>query len=274
MKQTIAQRKVGEKTNGRKKRGTLYGLLACIPFGAVAYVCKYVLPGYSFTFLVCLAAIALILFYTFLPVVGIKFPGFARTTGGIVTTCLILGLLAAGVTEFFILRASEGTVQPEAKYLVVLGAKVRPHGPSPSLQDRIDEAFVFLTAHPDVTAVLSGGQGADEVESEAACMFRELTNMGISANRLLLEDKSTNTKENITFSLNVIREQTGDSPEKLTILSSEYHMLRASMVAKSCGVEFEGVPAKTTIVTQLINHLMREVPAVWKYAILGGASND
>lgn len=274
MKQTIAQRKAGQKQQGKKKRSVLFGLLACVPFGAVAYVCKYVLPGYSFTFLVCLAVIALILFYSFLPVVGGRFPDFAKAVGGIVTACLILGLLAAGVTEFFILRASMGTPQPEARYLVVLGAKVRPHGPSPSLQDRIDEAFVFLTAHPDVKAVLSGGQGDDEVESEAACMYRELTKMGISGDRLLLEDKSTNTKENISFSLGVIREKTGDNPEKLAILSSEYHMLRASMVAKSCGVEFEGVPAKTTIITQLLNHLMREVPAVWKYAILGGLSND
>lgn len=273
MKHTIAEKKANE-INKKKFCRHLPGVLWCVPFGVVAYFCKYVVPGYSFTFLVCLGIIALILFYTFMPVLGHLFPKFAKVSMAVVTVCLFAGLIAAGITEYFIVNASFGTPKKTAEYMVVLGAKVRPDGPSPSLWDRINGAYDYLESHPDVIAVVSGGQGDDEVMSEAQSMFDELVAKGIAPERIWMEDKATNTRENLMFSLAIIEERTGVRPEKLAVCSSEYHLLRSSMVAKNCGVDFVGVPARTSVITQLINHLMREVPAVWKYAILGGSGND
>lgn len=261
MKKTSAQ--------GEKRAHPFWGITASVPFAACAYFCKYVLPGYSFTALVCAGIIAVILFYSFIPMVGKVYPGPARVLTILVTVCLAVGLTAFAITECFIIRAAFGNPNDHADYLVVLGAKVRPDGPSVSLWDRINEAYTYLTEHPDVIAVVSGGQGNDEVMSEAQSMFDNLVAMGISPDRIWMEDKATSTEENMRFSLDIIREKTGQKPEKLAILSSEYHLFRASLMAKKLGIGFVGVPAKTSRLSQLINHGMREVAGVWHFIVFG-----
>ena len=101
-------------------------------------------------------------------------------------------------------------------------------------------------------------------------MRNELVAMGIDPERIWIEDKATSTWENLHFSLDLIEEKTGTRPEKIGVLSSEYHLYRASLFAKACGVEFVGVPAQTSRVSQMINHFMREVAGVWHYWLLGG----
>ena len=69
----------------------------------------------------------------------------------------------------------------------------------------------------------------------------------------------------------LIEEETGQRPTKLGVLSSEYHMFRSSLFADAFGVEFVGIPAHTSRVSQMINHFMREVAGVWHYILLGGS---
>lgn len=257
------------KQNRNQKKKDLLALLACIPFGVVGFFAKFVVPGYSFTAVVCLGIIGMILFYTFMPLVGLRYPGFAFVLTRIVTCLLIVGLLAAGTTEAFIIKASFGDPKDHADYMVVLGAKVRDDGPSVSLWDRIYAARDYMQLHPDVVAVVSGGQGADECMSEARSMFENLVNLGIDPERIWMEDKSTSTNENMQFSLNLIEEKTGTRPVKIAVLSSEYHLLRAGLLTRKLGLEFVGVPARTSRWTQLVNHCMREVAGVWQFMILG-----
>jgi len=249
--------------------GRIAALAGCGLLGALAYFLKYCVPGYSFSALVCVCLIAIILFYAFMPMIGLKFPVFAKITTRIFTVVLIIGLLVVGITEALIIRASFGNPQEPVEYMLVLGAKVNPNGPSVSLWDRINGAYLYLEEHPDVIAVLSGGQGSDEPITEAECMYRELALLGIDPQRLWREEKSTSTWENLNFSLALIEEKTGQRPTKLGVLSSEYHLFRTSLQAKEFGVEFVGIPAKTSRVSQAINHFMREVAGVWHYLILG-----
>ena len=195
---------------------------------------------------------------------------FAKITTRIFTVILIIGLLVVGITEAIIIHASFGDPEEQVDYMVVLGAKVNPLGPSVSLLDRIWGAYDYMEAHPDVIAVLSGGQGSDEPITEAECMYRELAMMGIDPKRLWIEDEATSTWENMQFTLDLIEEKTGRRPAKLGVLSSEYHLFRASLFAKACGVEFVGIPAQTSRLAQKINHFMREVAGVWHYLLLGG----
>ena len=101
-------------------------------------------------------------------------------------------------------------------------------------------------------------------------MYRELVMLGIDPKQLRLEDKATSTWENLKFSLDLIEGETGSRPTKIGVLSSEYHLFRASLFAKACNVEFVGIPAKTSRWGQRINHFLREVAGVWHYLILGG----
>jgi len=250
--------------------GRILALIICAALSGLAFFLKFCIPGYSFSALVCICLIAIILFYTFIPLVGLKYPVLAGITEKFFTALLILGLLVVGITEALIIRASFGNPREEVQYMVVLGAKVNRDGPSVSLWDRICGAYIYLEAHPQTIAVLSGGQGTDEPITEAECMYRELINLGIDPRQLRLEEEATSTWENLKFSLDLIEAETGSRPQKIGVLSSEYHLLRASLFAGACNVDFVGIPARTSRWGQRINHFMREVAGIWHYLLLGG----
>ena len=250
--------------------GRILALIVCAALSGLAFFLKFCIPGYSFSALVCIVLIAIILFYTFMPLVGLKFPAFSRFTSRLVTIVLVFGLLVVGATEAVIIHKSFGDPQESVDYVVVLGAKVNANGPSVSLWDRICAAYQYAEEHPDTILILSGGQGTDEPVTEAECMFRELFWLGIDPDRLWTEHFATSTWENLKFSLDIIEEETGVRPAKIGVLSSEYHLFRASLFAKACDVEFVGIPARTSRWGQRINHFMREVAGVWHYLILGG----
>ena len=224
------------------------------------------LQGYSFSALVCTAAAGVIGFYTFVPKLFKKSKAVIR----VFTILLVLLLIAVGITEGFIIHASLGAAETPCGYLLVLGAKVNPHGPSLTLRNRINAAYGYLTAHPDSIAILSGGQGPDEPMTEALCMYNELVAMGIAPERLWMEDQSTNTWENMKFSRTMLEENTGRIPEKIALLSSEFHLFRAQLFARSFGFDTVGVPAATRLPFLKVNYFLREAVAVWYYLIFGG----
>ena len=250
--------------------GRIVTLTVCAALAGLAFFLKFCIPGYSFSALVCACLILIILFYTFIPFIGLKFPAFAKLATKVFTVLLILGLLVVGITEAIIIKASFGSPGEQVDYVIVLGAKVNANGPSVSLWDRICGAYEYAEAHPDTILILSGGQGTDEPITEAECMFRELFWLGMDADRLWREECATSTWENLQFSLDLIEEKTGQRPTKIGVLSSEYHLFRASLFAKACDVEFVGIPARTSRWGQRINHFMREVAGVWHYLLLGG----
>lgn len=241
------------------------GMLALL-----AFFFAFCVPGYSFSALVCLCLIGLILFYEITRLLRGKFPKGMKWLRRIFTVCLCVGLLVVGITEILIIHHSFGDPKEDCRYMVVLGAKVREDGPSVSLMDRIRCAYDYMAGHPDVIAVVSGGQGADEPMSEAQCMYEHLVEMGIDESRIWIEDQATSTWGNLNLSLDLIEEKTGTRPERIGLLSSEYHLFRAGLQAKDCGVETVGIPAQTSILSQKINHFMREVAGVWHYILLGG----
>ena len=210
---------------------------------AAAFYLRFVLWGYSFSALVCCCLAGIIAFYEVTGILLPRFPAAVPMIRRVFTVCLAIGIAVVTVTEGIIIKASFGS--PE-------------------------EPIDYLEAHPDVIAVVSGGQGGDEPIPEAWSMYENLVNMGIDPERIWMEDRATSTWENLHFSLDLIEEKTGKRPEKIGVLSSEYHLYRASLFTKACGVEFVGVPAKTSRVTQKINHFMREVAGVWHYWLLGG----
>ena len=223
-------------------------------------------PGLQFSAALCLALALLLTVLYFLHKYATPVTVFLRR---LIYVFLILGILAASITEGFIVSAAHPDSQPACDYIIVLGAGVNGSKPSLSLQERIQAAYAYLTAHPNAIAVLSGGQGSGEDITEAACMYGELTAMGIDGSRLLLEEKSSSTMENLTFTMELLQAQSGSRPARVGIVSSEYHLFRAGLFAKALGVESVGIPAKTTWVSLRLNYYLREVAAVWKYLVFG-----
>lgn len=266
-KKTIAERTVAWKSG---HTANTFRWLAITPLLLLIVFFNYFMVGYSFTVLVLWCLIGILMFYNIVYLLRHKYPLGTRMVKRIFTFLLCVGLIVVGATEAVIIHASFGQPKENCQYVVVLGAKVRPEGPSVSLMDRIHAAADYLETHPETIAIVSGGQGPDEPIEEAHCMHEELVKLGIDPARIWTEDQATSTWENLQFSLDLIERKTGTRPEKIGILSSEYHLFRASLFADACGVESIGIPAATSRLSQKVNHFMREVAGVWHYLILGG----
>ena len=235
--------------------------------GAAVY---FLIPSYSFSGLVLAGFGILTVCYRLIHLLSAHMLTTAKFLHLVLTAGVCLGLLAALVTGTVIYHASLGSTGTACDYIVVLGCGVNGTEPSLSLQNRIDAAYDYLSAHPESICVVSGGQGPGEDITEASCMKRELTEMGISPDRIWEEDKSTSTMENLEFSLAVIEANAGFRPDTIGIVSSEYHLCRAGLMAGSFGVSSVGIPGKTTWFTLWANYHMREIIAVWAYLIFGG----
>ena len=115
-------------------------------------------------------------------------------------------------------------------YIIVLGAHVDGTRLSLALLERTRRAFQYLKENPDTKAVLSGGQGEGERISEAEAMYRYLTDHGIEGKRLFLEERSTNTKENLDFSLALI----GNLEHSVGVVTNNFHRSEERRVGKEC----------------------------------------
>ena len=239
-------------------------LIAC---GLFAF---YPLQGYDMTGYACFGAAALIPVYHGLGILRVRRPRFGRRLTMIVTTCLSVLLIAMSMTLCFIAGSARGTKDPDADYLVVLGAGVNGTVPSRSLKERLDAAYTYLTDHPNAVAIVSGGQGPGEEITEGKCMYDYLTAAGIVPERVWMEDRASSTLENLRFSLDLIEEKTGLRPKEIAIVSSEYHLHRAEMFAGWLGLDAQLVPAKTAVFPLRWNYYIREIFALWYYTIIGG----
>ena len=222
-------------------------------------------PGFRFSVAICIcAAVLLVVFWLLLLHPTQKKKRFCK----ILCIILLIGCIAAGITLGFVVSAANPDDVPACDYIVVLGAGVNGTVPSLTLRERINGAYNYLVANPEAVAILSGGQGSGENITEATCMYRELTKMGLAPNRLLLEERSTSTMENLTFSMDILEAVTGTRPTQIGIVSSEYHIFRAKCFAKDLNLDPVGIPARTSWVALRINYYLREVAAVWKYWVL------
>lgn len=193
-----------------------------------------------------------------------------KTLRKILTVCVCIGLAVVLVTGVFVVQGSFGHPQEDCAYVVILGAGVNGSVPSLSLQERINAAYDYLIAHPNAIAIPTGGQGNNEDITESYCIARELIQMGIDPSRIWQEDKATSTWENLNFSLDLIEDKTGTRPERIGLVSSEYHLFRAGLFARELGVQAIGIPGTTTWLHLRINYFLREIAGVWHYILLGG----
>jgi uncharacterized SAM-binding protein YcdF (DUF218 family) len=128
----------------------------------------------------------------------------------------------------------EHPTRNDIKYMVVLGAKVRENGISPTLQRRLDKALNVLLLDTTITVIVSGGKGEDEPVSEAKAMSDYLLTHGVNANRIIQEDQSFSTEENIINSRSKIV-LPNNSTIPIYLATSNYHQYRAQYLARNAG---------------------------------------
>lgn len=172
-----------------------------------------------------------------------------------VSVCLVFFLGVEGM----ILKGSLQMPKETQDYVIVLGAHVRDSGPSRALALRLDKALEYAADHPSATFIVSGGQGSNEPCTESSAMKKYLTENGLSEERIIEEDRSTNTRENLIFSKEFL-----PKGASVGIISNGFHICRALHLAETLGYEnASGIPAKSDLPTQPTN-LLREFFAVVK----------
>ena len=150
--------------------------------------------------------------------------------GGILLASAALTVL---VLTGMMIHAAREEPDPEAS-VVVLGCEVKGDRPSLMLVSRMDTAVRYLREHPDVCCVVSGGRGEHEQISEAECMYRYMTAQGIAPERIIREDRSTSTRENLLFSAAILRER--DAGDRIAVVTNEFHVCRARLIAADLGL--------------------------------------
>ena len=130
-------------------------------------------------------------------------------------------------------------------YIIIHGAGLRGEEPTPLLRGRIDKAVELWKAQGShAILVPSGGQGSDEVISEAEAMSRYLSARGVPQDSILLEDRSTTTMENLLFAKHLLDAQ-GLGSYRCAFVTSDYHVFRTALYASKVGLKGDGIGSKT-----------------------------
>lgn len=159
----------------------------------------------------------------------------------IAALAIVFVIISVVISVLMIKAVNDRPTQPAA--IIVLGCRVHGENPSPMLLQRISAACRYLEEYPEAVAIASGGKGEDELISEAECIKRQLEKRGISSDRIILEENSTSTRENMAFSKAILEERgiTGE----IAIVSNEYHLRRAKTIAKKQGLDVKCCAART-----------------------------
>lgn len=176
-----------------------------------------------------------------------------------------IGFLVVIVVEALIIHGSKAAPEENADYLIVLGAKVNGTQPSLILKYRIEAAVEYLKRNPDTMVIASGGKGNDEAISEAQCIYHELVAQGISPERILLEEASTNTRENLIYSAELMEHEN----PTVVLTTTDFHMFRSLRLAKNCGYQQVSGNSAKSVWWLIPTNYTRECLAILKAFVMG-----
>jgi uncharacterized SAM-binding protein YcdF (DUF218 family) len=179
--------------------------------------------------------------------------------------CLCLGLAAVMALECLVISGLHATAPAGMDYLIVLGARVDPDGPSPALNRRLNAGMACLDDHPDALIIASGGQGRDEPMSEAQCIRDELVKRGVDPARIRMEDQSRDTLENLAN----CRAMIADDGAAVGIVTNNFHIWRSLRMARRAGLtNAHGIAAEYTGPT-LLHFMVRETISIVVHFLRG-----
>jgi len=242
----------------------LFGLIALIMFlFANAFVVRKRENARLSNMLTLLIGIGLVVF-TFLQYILIPFLQYNNVLWTQAEMPLILRIFTASapfiLAYYFLLFASfllssvlYNMDKPkfDKDFVVVLGAGLlEGRSVTPLLKQRIQCGIDFANKQKEVTSklpklIMSGGQGADELVSEAFAMKEAAVELGFPDNEILLEDQSTTTFENMKFSKALMEDVTIDQKFKVVISTNNYHLFRAAIYSRIAGLDADGIGSKT-----------------------------
>lgn len=155
----------------------------------------------------------------------------------LVKTAALLGLCYFLIMGTFIFFSSKNTASFNEDAAIILGSGIKGEFVTPALKKRLDTGIDYLNKNPKAVVILSGGKGRWESIPEAEAMKRYLLANGVAQERILTEEKSKNTTQNIAFSKAILDKHFEGKPYKLVCITSAYHSFRAKKQGEILGLE-------------------------------------
>jgi uncharacterized SAM-binding protein YcdF (DUF218 family) len=244
---------------GMKRRGkylpVIFAMLCVAYFINLTLFSGYLNVFHTIWLFIGAALLAIYYFWNKLKVVYGKLPKVIK-----MLAVIALGLFCASfiVIEALALSQMRGDAEPRAAYVIILGARVNGNTPSITLRKRAAVAARYLNTNPDTKVIATGGKGAGEYITEGEALRQLLETAGIDKSRIIIEDASTSTWENLTNAASLL-----DSLHTSVVLvSSDFHLFRATGMAKKLGYTHISAAASKSEWQILPNYLLREYLAI------------
>jgi len=192
-------------------------------------------PGNLSGILVCVFCIFVTIFpQKFVHLIRLLWSHLAGKIGlSVLALILVAGILFCSMMSVQMGRAiASHTDEPQT--VVVLGCKVKGTKPSAMLTRRLEAALEYLEENEEVMCITTGGQGSGEDIPEGQAMKTWLVEHGIDELRILVEDTSTDTRENLENAAAILEEN--ELGTEVTIITNGFHQYRTSLLAEQCGL--------------------------------------
>jgi uncharacterized SAM-binding protein YcdF (DUF218 family) len=239
----------------------LFGIMSLLYY-CLIFIYSGIGSTFSLFWLVAgIGSILLCLVVRYLVSLNIK---FAELWSYLIIVILVVGVGAFIVIEGILFYHAKQKAEQGKDFIIVLGAQVRGTKITKLLKRRLDTAITYLNNNPQTVVIVSGGKGEGEEITEAEAMKQYLVVTGIESSRIIKEDKSTNTNENILFSKVFLKDNAS-----VVIVTNGFHIFRATSIAKKQGLaQVQGLAASTDHLLG-INYYVREAVGVIKDKIIG-----
>lgn len=176
---------------------------------------------------------------------------------------IILGalcLIPAGFVLFLAIHGNVSNVDHTEEAVIVLGAGIHGERVSRPLAHRLNTAATYWRENPDAYIVVTGGLGNRAIITEAEAMARYLIAIGVPEERILLEELSTSTYENLVFAQEIL-DAHFPAEYRVVVVTNDFHLYRAMMTARRVGFDATRLGAPTDWYSWPSNYL-REMIAV------------
>lgn len=246
------------KIKNYQKLTAIFGILV---FTAYTPIISFVFNGISVLGMAIGAVIFLFGCYM-LPI--LDFMKKHKAVTAIVCVLISVALIWALICSALLIGAAV-RVPKNSDTVIVLGCQLRGERPSKMLRQRLDKAYEYLEENPSAVAIMSGGQGGDEIMPEGQAMYNYLVEKGVSPDRLYIEPESHNTEQNMKYSARIIEENSLD--KNVVVITQSFHQYRAAVYAENAGLTAHALNCKTNL-GMLPTYWLRELFAVIKMYIV------
>lgn len=240
----------------------LSGILCLIYYGVISLYSGFGTAFAGFWLCAGLSALMIAFVIRYMMNHEMKIPNSLKI---LLYTVVSIGLCIFIFLETVIIISSNQEADPNADYLIVLGAQVRGTTITKSLKKRLDTAIGYLSDNPSTMVIVSGGKGPGEDISEAEAMSSYLISHGIEIGRIMKEEQSTNTEQNIRYSKLLMN----DEKASAVIVTNGFHVFRATKIARKQNlINVQGLAASSDKIL-VLNYYVREAAGVLKDFLVG-----